>query len=139
MNNSLGFFSFKIIWPLVKLWVQKCFPSLPTTCTNWPLRSTKLFDHWLWSNIQPLVVAKIFYLLPFFVFKVASLRPATCTTLVWTTLGFGKIIRPLVKAQLLSLWSDSGFKVVSLLANHLHWHHHFDDLFLSALEIGSIF
>ena len=54
-------------------------------------------------------------------------------------LALAIIIRPLVKAQLLSLWSDSGFKVVSLLANHLHWHHHFDDLFLSALEIGSIF
>ena len=56
-----------------------------------------------------------------------------------SALCFGQIIRPSVKAQLLSLWSDSGFKVVSLLANHLHWHHHFDDLFLSALEIGSIF
>ena len=58
--------------------------------------------------------------------------------LVWTKLNISEFW-PNYSAQLLSLWSVSGFKLVSLLANHLHWHHHFDDLFLSALEIGSIF
>ena len=51
--------------------------------------------------------------------------------------GFGQIILLLAQSKSYGLWSNSGFKVISLPGYHLHRHHHFDDHFLSLAKIES--